>query len=167
MEGYRKGVWYQPTETEEVQRPVQRVWIAGGGYPLFGEEEPDKLNASNKYLWGKNFLSNSDIKFEYYDSSVLNSYPDFIMIDSFDRVHIFEVKSVNIALNMPAAFNQEDYINKIGNLKKCYKQASIVTKQIFYLPILNNETWQITQFENGNERLLTREQFIHYVLNKD
>ena len=145
---------------------VGKINPMAGVINLFGEEEPDKINPSNKYLWGKNFLSNSEIKFEYYDSSILNSYPDFIMVDSFDRIHIFEVKSVNISSNMPTAFNQEDYLKKIDNLKRCYKQASIVTKQIFYLPILKNETWQITQFVNGNERLLTKEQFINFVINK-
>ena len=32
---------------------------------LFGKEE-DKINPKMKYLWGKNFITNSSIKFEYY-----------------------------------------------------------------------------------------------------
>ena len=47
----------------------------------------------NKFLWGKNFPFNSEIKFEYYlDGNIHSSYPDFVMKDKKGRIHIFEVK---------------------------------------------------------------------------
>lgn len=55
----------------------------------FGSEE-DK-----RFLWGKNFLFNSDIKYEYYDKGIHASYPDFVLKDKQNRIHIFEVKSMN------------------------------------------------------------------------
>lgn len=150
-------------------RAVRRIKVGkknpkAGVINLFGEVEPEKLNESQKYLWGKNYLPNSDIRFEYYDTSILNSYPDFVMMDSMGRIHIFEVKSVNESAYMPKSFDPEAYKKKIENLKECYKQASIITGQIFYLPIMKNDTWQIIQLYNGVERSLTKKQFIDFVI---
>lgn len=130
---------------------------------LFGNVEPDRLNESQKYLWAKNFVASSDIKFEYYLGGVHSSYPDFIMKDCFNRIHIFEVKSVNVASGMPAAFDTQQYIDKVNELKKCYKQASKLTSHIFYLPVLKDDVWQITQCINGEDRLLTKEQFVAFI----
>lgn len=130
---------------------------------LFGNVEPDRLNESQKYLWAKNYVASSDIKFEYYLGGVHSSYPDFIMKDCFNRIHIFEVKSVNVASGMPAAFDTQQYIDKVNELKKCYKQASKLTSHIFYLPVLKDDVWQITQCINGEDRLLTKEQFVAFI----
>lgn len=46
-----------------------------------------------RYLWGKNYPYNSEIKYEYYDGSVRRSFPDFVMKDKRGRIHIFEVKA--------------------------------------------------------------------------
>lgn len=46
------------------------------------------------------------------------------MKDSFGRVHIFEVKSVNISSNMVGGFDNNIYKAKLEELKKAYKQAS-------------------------------------------
>ena len=51
-------------------------------------------------------------------------------------------------------------------LKKCYKQASIVTGHIFYLPIMKEDVWRITKYQNGIEETLTIDQFRNFVLNK-
>jgi type III restriction enzyme len=108
-------------------------------------------------LWGKNYFPNSAIKFEYYMGETLNSFPDFIMKDKFDRVHIFEVKSVNKAASQ---FIDDNLYNaKIAELKKCYKQASILTNQIFYLSVLDKDIWQITRYMNGNEETLSKDTF--------
>ena len=48
-------------------------------------------------------------------------------------------------------------------LKKCYKQASKITGQLFYLPILREDVWQITAFKNGEERTLSLDQFRAFV----
>ena len=122
-------------------------------------EEESLLEDKRKvYLWGKNYLPNSPIKFEYYMGSVLNSYPDFIMKDRQGRIHIFEVKSVNKSGNM--VIDETLYNEKIAELKKCYKQASRITRQIFYLPTMQGENWQITRFKNGTEDTISREEFI-------
>ena len=89
--------------------------------------------------------------------SIHSSYPDFIMKDRFDRIHIFEVKSVNKAEGFD--FDSNTYIEKVAELKKCYKQASKVTRQIFYLPILRGDVWQITVFQDGIEYTLSLDQF--------
>ena len=94
-----------------------------GAVDLFGEKEPELLEKKQVYLWGKNFVVNSPIKFEYYLGALHSSYPDFVMKDSFDRVHIFEVKSVNISSSMVGGFDNNIYKTKLEELKKAYKQA--------------------------------------------
>ena len=125
---------------------------------LFGVEP----SAKQVYLWGKNYVANSSIKFEYYLGAVHSSYPDFVMKDSYDRIHIFEVKSVNISSSMVGGFDNNIYKTKLEELKKAYKQASKITSQIFYLPILREENWRIFRYYNGNEETLTKEQFINF-----
>ncbi|MDR0574380.1 MAG: hypothetical protein LBG96_10205 [Tannerella sp.] len=108
--------------------------------------EMSNINEKEIFLWGKNYVPNSAIKFEYYMGALHSSFPDFVMKDTFGRVHIFEVKSVNIA---PSMIDNNIYKAKIAELKNCYKQASKITEQIFYLSVLDGETWQITQYAKG------------------
>jgi len=112
------------------------------------------------FLWGKNYVPNSAIKFEYYMGALHSSFPDFVMKDTFGRVHIFEVKSVNVA---PSMIDNNIYKAKIAELKNCYKQASKITNQVFYLPVLDGETWQITRYATGEESTLSKEQFEAFV----
>lgn len=126
-------------------------------------EQMEQLEAANKYLWGKNFILNSEIKFEYYLEGIHASYPDFIMKDCFERIHIFEVKSVNISNTTPGSFDGTAYKVKVEELKKCYKQASILTGYIFYLPILKGDEWHITQIINGVESSITKDQFERFL----
>ena len=134
-----------------------------GQVTLSGEIEPEKINQSYKYLWGKNFILNSQIKFEYCLDGIHSSYPDFIMKDCFDRVHIFEVKSVNISNATPASFNSVAYKLKVEELKRCYKQASILTGYLFYLPVYKGDEWHITQLYNGMEKNMTLDQFKRFI----
>ncbi len=127
---------------------------------LFGETEPDRLEEYDKYLWGKNYISNSDIKFEYYLDGIHSSYPDFVLVDNENRVHLFEVKSVNFSNSQNVNFDSESYKRKVDELRKCYLIASSLTKQIFYLPVLRNDIWNIIQLKGGNETHLTKEQFV-------
>lgn len=112
------------------------------------------------YLWGKNYLPNSLIKFEYYIDTVHSSYPDFVMKDSYDRIHIFEVKSVNKSSNVN--FSEKEYNTKIIQLEGAYKRASKLTKQIFYLPVLEGEDWKIKQFVDGESKSMGKEEFIDF-----
>ncbi len=133
-----------------------------GSIDLFGEKEPELLETKQVYLWGKNYVANSPIKFEYYLGTLHSSYPDFVMKDSFNRVHIFEVKSVNISSSMVGGFDNNIYKTKLEELKKAYKQASKLTNQIFYLPILKDDKWRIFQYIEGNEKTLTKDEFIDF-----
>ncbi len=133
-----------------------------GAIDLFDEKEPELLETKQVYLWGKNYVVNSLIKFEYYLGALHSSYPDFVMKDSFDRVHIFEVKSVNISSSMVGGFDNNIYKTKLEELKKAYKQASKLTSQIFYLPILRDDKWRIFQYVAGSEKLLTKDEFVNF-----
>ena len=106
-------------------------------------------DGEKRFLWGKNFPYNSDIKYEYYNNGIHCSYPDFILKDKKGRIHIFEVKSVNKSNNQD--IDTTEYEEKIRHLKECYLYASrLLDNHIFYLPVLSGETWQITKYENGN-----------------
>ncbi|MBO7597260.1 MAG: hypothetical protein J6T70_09480, partial [Bacteroidales bacterium] len=125
---------------------------------LDGLEEPKLLNAKNKYLWGKNYLANSEIKFEYYQNGVHASYPDFVLKDKYGRIHLFEVKSVNVS--NAAQFDSQEYKTKILALKECYKRCSELTEYYYYLPVLKDDIWQITRIAGGNEEVMTKEMFV-------
>lgn len=136
-----------------------------GQTDLFGEaEKAPAADEKEVYLWGKNYVPGSAIRFEYYLGAVHASYPDFIMRDRLGRIHIFEVKSVN----QSAAFSFDNnlYIAKVDALKKCYRQASLVTGHIFYLPVMRDDVWHITKYQNGEEVTLTIDQFRKFVLGR-
>ncbi len=120
-----------------------------------GTLEPERFSDESKALWGKNFLTNSEIKFEYYLDGTHFSYPDFVMKDKQGRIHLFEVKSVNVSDS--ADFDTDEYKRKILALEECYKQCSRLTNQIFYLPVHNNDVWHIKRFMNGEETNITKD----------
>ena len=132
-----------------------------GNINIFGEKEPKYLDASKKFLWAKNYISNSDIKYEYYLNGSHFSFPDFIVKDSFNRIHLFEVKSVNISNDLK--IDRNEYLLKVSELKKCYKAASTLTGHYFYLPIKKEDMWQISCFFDGKESTLTYEQFVELI----
>lgn len=110
------------------------------------------------FLWGKNFPNNSEIKYEYYSDGIRKSYPDFILKDKKERIHIFEVKSVNG--NGNADFNVDEYLDKVKKLKECYKAASSRLKNhLFYIPIKDGDDWQIFRYSDGEENIITKQQF--------
>ena len=116
-------------------------------------------NDDSIYLWGKNFLGNSEIRFEYYLDGTHFSYPDFILQDYKDRIHLFEVKSANKSNNLN--INASEYTDKVEALKECYKHASRLTQQHFWIPIKSNATWQLHHYYNGEHELLSKEEFIN------
>lgn len=127
--------------------------------PLYTPKEDTRKKI---LLWGKNYVGNSEIKFEYYMGALHSSYPDFVMKDAKGRIHIFEVKSVNESNSQPG-FDTGLYLTKITELKKAYRQASKLTNQLFYLPIQTGNDWQITKYEDGTENTLTIDQFESFV----
>ena len=130
---------------------------------LNGTKEPRRLSDEKKYLWGKNFLQNSEIKFEYYQNGVHASYPDFVMKDILGRIHIFEVKSVNVSNS--AQFNSDEYKSKILALKDCYKRCSELTGYFYYLPVLKDDVWQIIRIANGMDSMLSETEFRRSISN--
>lgn len=155
-------------DNDEDQRVAKRIEVGkinpnAGTTNVLGELEPEFVQGSSKkvYLWGKNFLPNSQIKFEYYLGAVHSSYPDFVMKDAYNRIHIFEVKSVNVSSKM--GIDNNIYKTKVNELKKAYKQASKITANIFYLPIQNEDEWTIFQYQNGSEAVLSQSQFESFI----
>ena len=111
-------------------------------------------NDEERYLWGKNYPYNSEIKYEYYSQGIHKSYPDFIMKDRQGRIHIFEVKCVNG--KGKAGFSPEEYEIKVNVLKDCYKAASKrLNNHLFYIPIKDGEKWQIFRYVDGQECNMT------------
>ena len=127
------------------------------------ERKETELFADSRFLWGKNFPSNSEIKYEYYLEGIHSSYPDFLMKDRNGQIHVFEVKSVNKSSSVK--IDEEEYKQKVKALKDCYKEASKKTGHIFYLPILENSQWKITRFINGVEDTITKNTFIDSLKN--
>ena len=108
------------------------------------------------YLWGKNYIPNSKIKFEYYmNSGIHSSYPDFIMVDKINNIHLFESLNPSNSIQI----DKEEYENKIRSLKEAYKVASSKIKKYFYICILEGNNWNITRFKNGEENNYNIEQF--------
>ena len=73
-------------------------------------------------------------------------------------VHLFEVKSVNVS--NASQFDSEAYKAKVIALKACYKRCSELTDHFFYLPVLKDDTWQITRFFKGMEVTLSKDSFV-------
>lgn len=115
------------------------------------------------YLFGKNFIDNSNIKYDYYHTKKHTSYPDFIFKDKKNRIHIFEVKSVN--KNSLYNLDEEEYKEKIEKLKKAYIYASKMTGYIFYISIQIEDDWQIWKYENGiaDDNFMNKDMFIDYM----
>ena len=121
--------------------------------------EADLLQGQVCYLWGKNYLPGSEICYEYYTDGIHVSYPDFVMKDRRGRIHLFEVKSVNVAGD--SHINAEEYNAKIRALKACYAACSKkLNNHLFYLPVLKYGTWHITRFCNGAEDTLSKTAFL-------
>ena len=65
-------------------------------------------NEKEVLLIGKNYLTNSDIKYEYYNNDGRHfSYPDFILKNEADDYFLFEVKSLNKSSSQN--FSSEEY----------------------------------------------------------
>ena len=120
-------------------------------------KDGDLFDDKERCLWGKNFPTASEIKYEYYSDGIHSSYPDFVMKDKAGRIHVFEVKSVNKSSSQNV--DTEEYNEKIAKLKDCYKVCSAKLKgHIFYLPILKDD-WQIFKYEDGEEYQISERQF--------
>lgn len=125
----------------------------------------EESETKDDFVWGKNFLPNSEIRYEYYSEGIHSSYPDFILKDKKGKIHIFEVKSINESSSIN--LDRGKYEEKIRALEECYKQAAVLTGYCFYLPIQVGDTWDITKIEkDGNKAKVTKNLSIDTVLNQ-
>lgn len=155
-------VWCKKSgdDTFSFDSEAERKWASllqkisrKNGEEITIEGEEDDIN-----LWGKNFPLNSNIRYEYYANGIHSSYPDFIMKDNRGHIHVFEVKSVNIAKG--SGINTEEYQEKISRLEKCYAACSSkLAGYYFYLPVLEGSDWKITRFHDGERDVINAEQF--------
>lgn len=114
-------------------------------------------NEKEVLLIGKNYLTNSDIKYEYYNNDGRHfSYPDFILKNEADDYFLFEVKSLNKSSSQN--FSSEEYQQKLEALLIFYKAVSEKVKHYFCFPIQNGNNWTISCFYNGNEYSLEYDQ---------
>ena len=97
----------------------------------------------------------------YYLHGIKSSYPDFIMKDFKNRIHIFESKSLNASSE--SHIDSEEYAEKIRALKEAYKYASLLTGYIFYIPVKNGSDWIIHQYLDGIETTLSKQSFIKFI----
>ena len=168
-------------ETEQSERIDSWVWCRkdGGGIKFTFDSEAERDWAEvlikcevnmdtaevhnnfldeRRFLWGKNYPISSEIKYEYYANGIHASYPDFVMKDAKGRIHLFEVKSVNPSSNQD--IDATEYKAKINTLKECYKACSAkLNNHIFYLPILKDDDWTILKYENGQEVIISENEF--------
>ena len=106
------------------------------------------INGEKTALFGKNYPYNSGIKFEYYLNGRHFSYPDFVLKDKAERIHIFEVKSVD-----SFGSGDSEYTRKINELEKIYKAISKKLPYYFWLPIKQSENrWVVKCYANGEDR---------------
>lgn len=115
-----------------------------------GVVKPYSSDDTEIYLWGKNLVQDSEIRYAYYSGGQHFSYPDFILKDKHNRIHLFEVKSLN--LSGAFSIDSDAYKAKIDSLEKCYLHCSKLTGYIFHLPILKEEVWKIISFVDGERK---------------
>lgn len=110
-----------------------------------------RINDNETTLFGKNYPYNSGIKFEYYLNGRHFSYPDFVLKDKAERIHIFEVKSVD-----SFGSGDSEYTRKINELEKIYKAISKkegMRGYHFWIPIKQDgNRWVVKCYANGEDR---------------
>ncbi|MGI0407293.1 DEAD/DEAH box helicase [Helicobacter himalayensis] len=145
-----KWIWQSLDKKFYFDSEAEKEWLEFL-IKLYDEEAPEnpnnqkrliksiEINNERFYLFGKNFPFNSQLRFEYYLEGYHFSYPDFILKDYKDRIHIFEVKSTNISANQ--SIDTKAYENKIDALKHAYKTISKKTGYYFYIPTKKGDSW--------------------------
>lgn len=158
-ESVEKGVFYFDSKAEKEWMEILLEFIGedapNGQGRLIKCLEINKEIQEKLYLVGKNFLFNSRLKFEYYLDGYHFSYPDFVLKDWQDRIHIFEVKSVRGGDN--ASFDTRQYKDKQEELKKCYQAASKKLPYYFYIPTQSKDGWNIWCAYNGEIKTLSED----------
>lgn len=136
--------------------------LCGKNAEVLTEDDEDR------YLWGKNFPANSEIRYQYYASGIHSSYPDFIMKDKSGGIHIFEVKSLNEAAGSPV--KEAEYKEKIEKLKDCYLACSFKLEgYCFYIPILDGDEWTVYTYIGGKaiKEIATKKDIKFFIKNRN
>ena len=69
------------------------------------------------------------------------------------HLHLFEVKSVNMA--SVSSINRADYEKKVNALRNCYIYASKLTGYHFWKPIKKDNDWTIYHAYEGKEETVS------------
>lgn len=83
------------------------------------------------------------------------------MKDCKDRIHIFEVKSVNVSGGM--SIDSDEYKEKVKALKWFYTAVSKKTPHYYYLPIKNGGDWSIWLMKDGVIKEVSYDDFVEGV----
>lgn len=157
-----KGVWNNGSDMREFtfDSDSEKKWL----YKMLQDFSIKKISLDEEkdiLLVGKNYLQNSEIKYEYYADGSHFSYPDFVLKDKYDRIFLFEVKSMNISSSLQ--IDTKVYQEKVEILKDLYSKVSSKVEHYFCLPILNGKSWTVHCYYIGVHYELKEDQFKNVV----
>lgn len=157
-----KGVWNNGSDMREFtfDSYSEKKWL----YKMLQDFSIKKISLDEEkdiLLVGKNYLQNSEIKYEYYADGSHFSYPDFVLKDKYDRIFLFEVKSMNISSSLQ--IDTKVYQEKVEILKDLYSKVSSKVEHYFCLPILNGKSWTVHCYYKGVHYELKEDQFKNVV----
>ena len=157
-----KGVWNNGSDMREFtfDSDSEKKWL----YKMLQNFSIKKISLDEEkdiLLVGKNYLQNSEIKYEYYADGSHFSYPDFVLKDKYDRIFLFEVKSMNISSSLQ--IDTKVYQEKVEILKDLYSKVSSKVEHYFCLPILNGKSWTVHCYYKGVHYELKEDQFKNVV----
>lgn len=157
-----KGVWNNGSDMREFtfDSDSEKKWL----YKMLQDFSIKKISLDEEkdiLLVGKNYLQNSEIKYEYYADGSHFSYPDFVLKDKYDRIFLFEVKSMNISSSLQ--IDTKVYQEKVEILKALYSKVSSKVEHYFCLPILNGKSWTVHCYYKGVHYELKEDQFKNVV----
>lgn len=157
-----KGVWINGSDMREFtfDSDSEKKWL----YKMLQDFSIKKISLDEEkdiLLVGKNYLQNSEIKYEYYADGSHFSYPDFVLKDKYDRIFLFEVKSMNISSSLQ--IDTKVYQEKVEILKDLYSKVSSKVEHYFCLPILNGKSWTVHCYYKGVHYELKEDQFKNVV----
>ena len=157
-----KGVWNNGSDMREFtfDSDSEKKWL----YKMLQDFSIKKISLDEEkdiLLVGKNYLQNSEIKYEYYADGSHFSYPDFVLKDKYDRIFLFEVKSMNISSSLQ--IDTKVYQEKVEILKDLYSKVSSKVEHYFGLPILNGKSWTVHCYYKGVHYELKEDQFKNVV----
>lgn len=157
-----KGVWNNGSDMREFtfDSDSEKKWL----YKMLQDFSIKKISLDEEkdiLLVGKNYLQNSEIKYEYYADGSHFSYPDFVLKDKYDRIFLFEVKSMNISSSLQ--IDTKVYQEKVEILKDLYSKVSSKVEHYFCLPILKGKSWTVHCYYKGVHYELKEDQFKNVV----